>query len=223
MSPEFQRMVAESDLASLEREYYDSRCKHFFPVDWEEDDDAIVMMCADALGLDSLTSEWRDNGMYVRYEGREFRVPLQMNSGDRHVTLCALNDVLAPTFEIRYLTFSEGADTGGYAALPTVEWCQLERDNPAFVATTFVDPRKMENIYAEVPFEDYWPPEILAKAQRIAEEKKAEEQRLKEQRERCRRFYEQEAERRAVEQTAANTNAETAKQPKREWWKIWSW
>src|SRR5262245_17912121 len=99
MSPELRRMVIERDEVGLERAYVDNDCAHFFTVDWGEDDADIVAYCAEALELDSLAAEWRDEELFIVFDGREVQVPLQLDVADRHVTICTLNDVLSPNYE----------------------------------------------------------------------------------------------------------------------------
>ena len=150
MNPEFRQMVIDCDEVCLERAYCDNKCPHFFVVDWGEDDADIVGYCADCLGLPSLSAEWRDEGLYVIYGGREVKVPLQIDVADRHITVCCLNDVLSPNYEIRYLVFSHGSDTLGFAALSLADWRELEMANPAAVAENFIDPRKLPNVLTEL-------------------------------------------------------------------------
>src|SRR5262249_50878037 len=76
--------------------------------------------------------------------------PLQMDEGDRHITICTLNDMLVPKYEIRYLVFSHGSDTAGLAALAVADWQGLEKANAAAVAENFVDPRKLPNVFTEL-------------------------------------------------------------------------
>src|SRR5262245_41896730 len=106
MNPELRQLVIDSDEVGLERAFFDNECTHFFAVDWREDDADIVAYCAQALGLDSLTAEWRDEDLFIVFDGRAVRVPLQIDVADRHITLCALNDVLSPKYEVRFLVFS---------------------------------------------------------------------------------------------------------------------
>src|SRR5262245_41960306 len=100
MTPEFRQMVIHRDEVGLERAYFDYRCPHFFAVDWRQDDADIVTDCAECLGLGSLAAEWRGENLFLVYEGREVRVPLQNDVADRHITICTINDLLSPQYEI---------------------------------------------------------------------------------------------------------------------------
>jgi len=150
MSPDLRQMVIDRDEVGLERAFFENECSHFFAVDWRKDDADIVADCAEALELDSLTAEWRGEDLFIRFDGREMRVPLLMDVADRHITICTLNDVISPNFEVRFLVFSHGSDTGGFAALSIVDWRELEKANAAVVAENFIDPRKLPNLMTEL-------------------------------------------------------------------------
>ena len=67
-------MIIDGDEISLERAFFENKYPHFLAVDWREDDAAIVQDLADILGLTSLTAEWRDDNLFVTFEGHEVRV-----------------------------------------------------------------------------------------------------------------------------------------------------
>jgi hypothetical protein len=150
MSPELRQLVIDRDEIGLERAYFDKESPHFFSVDWGEDDADIVSYCAQALELESLTAEWRDEDLYITFDDREVRVPLLIDVADRHITICTLNDVLSPKHEVRFLVFSHGSDTLGFAALSVADWRELEKANAAVVAENFIDPRKLPNLMTEL-------------------------------------------------------------------------
>jgi hypothetical protein len=161
MTPELRRMILDRDEVALERAFYDRTCQDFFTVDWREDDADIVKSCAETLGLETLTAEWRDENLFILYEGRETRVPLKIDAGDRHITLCTLNDVLSPGHELRYVVCSHGGDALGFAALSTADWRDLENADADAVAENFLDPRPLRNLITE--FNDY---DLPAKAKK---------------------------------------------------------
>lgn len=150
MSPDLHRMVIDRDEVGLERTYFEGECSHFFAVDWRGDDADIVADCAAALELDSLTAEWRGEELFISFDGKEVRVPLLMDVADRHITICTLNDVLGPKYEVRFLVFSHGSDTLGFAALSVADWRELERANSVAVAENFIDPRQLPNLMTEL-------------------------------------------------------------------------
>lgn len=150
MTPELRQIVLDRDEVALETAYFENECPHFFSVDWRGADDEIVEDCAACLGLDSLKAEWRDEDLFISFEGREVQVPLQSDVADRHITLCSLNDVLSLKYEIRFLVFSHGSDTLGFAALGIADWRELEAASPAVVAENFIDPRQLPNLMTEL-------------------------------------------------------------------------
>jgi hypothetical protein len=150
MSPEFRQMVLERDEVGLEKAYLENECSHFFAVDWRGDDADIVTDCAAALELDWLRADWRGEELFILFDGNKVSVPLQMDVADRHITICTLNDVLSPQYEVRFLVFSHGSDTLGFAALSVADWRELESADAAAVAENFIDPRQLPNLMTEL-------------------------------------------------------------------------
>lgn len=165
---EFRRMLSDRDEKGMETAFFENECGHFFAVDWREDDADIVAYCAESLGLQNLKAEWSGSELVVDYNGARHVVPLLEDEGDRHVTLCALNDILAPNYELRFFVGSHGSDTGGFAALPTSDWQTLERECPDAVAENFLDPRKLPNVFTELT-EDTLPIPARARFLRMLE------------------------------------------------------
>jgi hypothetical protein len=135
---------------------------------WREDDAEIIRCCAVSLDLPSVTAAWRDEDLFIIFDGREVRVPLQVDVADRHITICALNDLLSLKFEIRFLIFSHGSDTLGFAALSVADWRGLEKANPSVVAENFIDPRKLPNLMTELTDEKL-PASARARFERMLE------------------------------------------------------
>lgn len=67
MTPEFRQMVIDRDETGFQRAYFEDECPHFSSVDWREDGAHIVADCARCLGLTSLTTEWRDDDLLVKF------------------------------------------------------------------------------------------------------------------------------------------------------------
>jgi hypothetical protein len=170
MNSEFRQMVIDGDEVGLE-EALDNECPHFFVVDWREDDADIIKYCAECLGLASLTADWEGEELFITFEGRKVRVPLKMDVADRHITVCTLNDLLNPKYEVRFLVFSHGSDTLGFAALSVADWQLLEKANSAVVAENFIDPRRLPNLMTELT-EEKLPPDARARFQRMLERNK---------------------------------------------------
>jgi hypothetical protein len=91
-----------------------------------------------------------------------------MDIADRHVTICTLNDLLSPKFEIRFIVFSHGSDTLGFAAFSVTDWQELGKASPTAVAENFIDPRKLPNLMTELT-EQMLPANARARIQRMDE------------------------------------------------------
>ena|SRR5436305_4033889 len=149
MSPELRRMLVEGDEVGFEKSFVNGDFPNSFSVDWRECDDDIVRYCAECLSITSLEPDWKDDALFIRRGEKKTPVPLREDGGDRHITLCALNDALAPDYEARYLVVSGGSDTLGLVALRTNDWRKLEEACPQAVAENFIDPRLLPNLITE--------------------------------------------------------------------------
>ena len=132
-----------------------------FLVDWRDEDGAIIEYCEGVLQTGSLAAELiqADTAggyeIFIYYLGRRVRVPLEYCVGDGHRSLCTLNDVLAPDYEVRWIVLSHGSDTLGFVALPTAAWRCLERQYPLGVAENFLDPRGLPNLCVDFVGDDF--------------------------------------------------------------------
>jgi hypothetical protein len=103
-----------------------------FWIDWSQEDERIVDACEGVLQTGRLAGELvetdREGGyeVYIRYGEKRMKVPLTYTPGDRHVTLCTLNEVLSPDYEVRYCIDSHGSDSAAFLPLPTGLWTELE-------------------------------------------------------------------------------------------------
>jgi len=103
-----------------------------FWVDWREEDESIANYCEGILQTGSLKAELidvdTDEGfeLHLYYNSRDIKVPLTFSPQDRHITLCSLNEVLQPDFEVRFVTASNGSDTLAFVPLPVSTWQELE-------------------------------------------------------------------------------------------------
>jgi hypothetical protein len=88
-----------------------------FWIDWRQADETIAESCESVLQTGNLSGELvevdSDEGfeVYLRYRDRRIKVPLSYSADDRHITLCALNEVLALEYEARFCIDSKGSDT----------------------------------------------------------------------------------------------------------------
>lgn len=105
-----------------------------FWVDWREEEDAIPRYCEDILQTGTLSAEFinadTDKGceLHIYYDGKDHKVPLTFSPQDRHITICALNEILEPHYEIRFFTASNGMDSLAFVPLPKNSWEQLETE-----------------------------------------------------------------------------------------------
>jgi hypothetical protein len=94
-----------------------------FWIDWRQEDETIAESCESVLQTGHLSGELvevdSDEGfeVYLQYRDRRVQVPLSYSGDDRHITLCALNRVLAPDFEARFCIDSNGSDTLAFLPL----------------------------------------------------------------------------------------------------------
>lgn len=150
MSPELKSMLLKGDEQGIEDAYYGELCPDFFAVDWREADDEIVRGCALCLNLEeTLSAEWIDDKLFINFEGRKTHVPLLEDGGDRHITICKLNDVLEGRYQIRYVVASGGSDMGGFVVLNQEDWGLLEAACLQAVSENFIDPRTLPNLFTE--------------------------------------------------------------------------
>ena len=159
-------LIKSGDEQYIDNAFFENQCPDFFYVDWGEYDDEIIALCERVITTGELSAEWREDDLIIRYRGTESRVPLTKTEGDRHVTACSLNDLLAPDFEIRFIVASHGSDTMGFCVLPSKEWSELENSYPEVVQANFIDPRKLPNIVTEL-VDASLPPLARAKFERM--------------------------------------------------------
>lgn len=112
-----------------EKETYGAR-EFIFWIDWKEYDDMIVEACEEVLQTGQLeaepeedTADWE---LYINYNKKRFKVLLTNSMSDRHVTLCALNEILNPEYEIRFCTLCDG-ETLAFMPLATDDWNKMEK------------------------------------------------------------------------------------------------
>lgn len=126
-------------------------------VDLNEEDGNIVQACEAVLQTGSLAAEWvcartpLGGDLYITYAGRRSRVPLVFGHEDRHITLCALNRVLTPDYQIRFSIDSKGSDVLAFVPLPTAQWQELEQRFGAAVNQHFYLFADQPNLFTEPP------------------------------------------------------------------------
>lgn len=150
MSPELESLLGNPDEVRFENACLDGEIPEFLGIDWREPDDEIIEACAECLSLDSLHAVWNGDKLYISFEGLLSRVPLLEDAGDRHITICRLNDVLEGRYQLRMIVVSHGSDAIDLAALPVEEWTKLESALPQMVQENFIDPRLLPNVITDL-------------------------------------------------------------------------
>ncbi|MEM9347393.1 MAG: hypothetical protein AAGB26_12325 [Planctomycetota bacterium] len=129
--------------------YGDHDCPNIFSVDWRADETEVVDDCATCLGLDSLSAEWSEDGesVTVSYNGTKTEVP---NTDNRYAIVIALNQLLQPEYEIRYMVVSHGTDTACFAVLTASDWNDLDAQAEEAVKENFIQLEGLPNIFTEL-------------------------------------------------------------------------
>jgi hypothetical protein len=103
-----------------------------FWVDWRQADETIAASCESVLRTGHLSGELietdADEGyeVYLQYRDQRIKVPLTYSDQDRHITLCALNRLLAPEYEVRFCIDSNGSSSAAFVPLACDQWANLE-------------------------------------------------------------------------------------------------
>jgi hypothetical protein len=87
--------------------------------------------------------------IYVRYKDKRIKVPLTVSPADRHITICSLNEALAPDYEVRFCINSNGSDTLAFLPLPTSTWAELEEGYGERVGQRFYKIASRPNPFTE--------------------------------------------------------------------------
>jgi hypothetical protein len=130
-----------------------------FWIDWRHQDETIADDCDAVLQTGQLSGELvevdSDAGyeVYLQYRDRRVKVPLNYSGDDRHITLCALNRVLAPDYEVRFCIDSNGGDTLAFLPLRCEQWAELERRYGEAVGRRFYRLAERPNLFTDrLPF-----------------------------------------------------------------------
>ena len=150
--------VLESSAEAAIRALLQDRTTVFW-VDWREDEVDIVRYCEGALQTGSLTVERvraatpQGSELFIAFNGRRLRAPLINGYEDRHITLCTLNQVLAPDYEVRLCIDSNGSDTLAFLPLATDRWSELEQRFGVAVSRHFYRLTERPNVFTDpLPF-----------------------------------------------------------------------
>ena len=126
-----------------------------FWIDWRQEDESIAESCEAVLQTGSLSGKLvevdTDEGyeVYLQYRNKRVKVPLSYRGEDRHITLCSLNEVLAPEFEIRFCIDSNGSDALAFLPLECGQWAELERQYFETVSKRFYKFGRSPNLFTD--------------------------------------------------------------------------
>ena len=124
--------------------------EHCFTVDHRAFDDEIAWQCENILKTGRLSSPMDGTDLFIAFGPKKIKVPLTMSSADRHITLLAINEALAPEFEVRMLYASVGNDSGTFVPLSTENWSFLEQKFPQVLARRFHKLTLHPNTFTEI-------------------------------------------------------------------------
>jgi hypothetical protein len=130
-----------------------------FWIDWRQDDETIAKSCESVLQTGHLSGELNevdsDEGyeVYLQQRDRRVQVPLDYGGRDRHITLCALNRVLAPECEVRLCIDSSGSDSLAFLPLSCERCAAPEQRYGEAVGQRFYRLAERPNFFADrLPF-----------------------------------------------------------------------
>lgn len=130
-----------------------------FWIDWRQEDETIAESCDAVLHTGQLSGELvevdSDEGfeVHLQFRDRREKVPLSYSGDDRHITLCALNRVLAPECEVRFCIDSKGSDTLAFIPLECKQWSAFESQYGEAVSKRFYKIAERPNLFTdELPF-----------------------------------------------------------------------
>jgi hypothetical protein len=130
-----------------------------FWIDWRQADETIAEDCESVLKTGHLWGELietdSDEGfdVYLQHRERRVKVPLSYSPQDRHITLCALNRLLAPEYEIRLCIDSNGSSSLAFVALACDQWANLEALYDTNVGRRFYRFSEYHNLFTgQLPF-----------------------------------------------------------------------
>lgn len=130
---------------------------YVFWVGWKQADDTIVEACESILRTGVLTGEYVEADtvggyrIFIRNGEQRVAIPLSYSLRDRHITLCALNNFLAPDYEIRLCLASAIGDTLAFMPLASTQWRDLEGRFPKTLDKLFYALAETPNVFTD-PF-----------------------------------------------------------------------
>jgi hypothetical protein len=123
-----------------------------FWVDWREDPFNIPVLCEAVIRSGTLGSEEEGDAPFVVWRGKRTPIPVTGTDEDPHPAVLALNNVLKPDYEIRFVRQCVGGDSAAFVALTSADWRALEeRYGSSKVSDTFTVVAERPNVFTETP------------------------------------------------------------------------
>ena len=111
-------------------------------VDWREYDDEIPRYFSAALDEGELSSgEYDADAMVipVSYGGKDYKIKLEEDPGDRYRTIRGMRDIIKDKYTIKLFEISYMSDTHSFLILPNDMWQRAEAEYPGKVKELFMD------------------------------------------------------------------------------------
>ncbi|MFF2176429.1 hypothetical protein ACFVT8_08225 [Lysinibacillus sp. NPDC058147] len=132
-------------------------------VDWRDCDESIVEYFNEyLLEEDKINVELVENDkprcvdiFLIKYEVRK-AIPYEEERTDRDTTLKAVQDFIAPKYQIRWYMDSLGGDTLAFCLLPTEIWLGLEGEYGEEKVTYYFAPLSHDSIMFEMDIDEIW-------------------------------------------------------------------
>lgn len=130
-------------------------------VDWKDFDDSIVEYFNDFLPEeDHLKIELIENDkprgvdIFLIKDGVKKAIPYDEERTDRDTTLKAIQEFMAPNYQIRWYMDSLGGDTLAFCLLPTEKWLQLEKEYGTEKVTYYFAPISQDSVMFEMDMDE---------------------------------------------------------------------
>ncbi|MGE7691323.1 hypothetical protein ACQKMI_19195 [Lysinibacillus sp. NPDC097214] len=126
-------------------------------VDWKDFDESIVEYFNDyLLDEDKINVEIVENDkprcvdIFLIKDEVKKAVPYDVERTDRDTTLKAVQDFIAPKYQIRWYMDSLGGDTLAFCLLPTEKWLRLEKEYGEEKVTYYFAPLLHDSVMFEM-------------------------------------------------------------------------
>ena len=137
MSDLIERLITDPSESTIDDLFEDHNS--IFWVDWKEDDAVLAEYVGSLINSVDLKAERDGEDIYLSFKEKKLKVPLTLSGKDRHITLMAINEIMAEEYETRMVWASEGGDTLAFTTLSKNSWEKLEEKygNPKVASAFF--------------------------------------------------------------------------------------